>query len=55
MVKINFLFVKEVVDILGKEVLKEWLMIVEKMYIFFDSENSYYLEYEGYILDKEVK
>lgn len=47
-VKINFFFVKEVVDILGKEVLELWLMIVEKMFIFFDSQYNYYLEFDGY-------
>lgn len=47
-VKINFFFVKEVVDILGKEVLELWLMIVEKMFIFFDSYYNYYLEFDGY-------
>ena len=53
--KINLLFAKEAADILGKEVPKEWLTIAEKMYIPFDSENSYHPEYEGYTLDKEVK
>ena len=55
MAKINLLFAKEAADILGKEVPKEWLTIAEKMYIPFDSENSYHPEYEGYTLDKEVK
>lgn len=54
-VKINLLFVKEVVEILGKKVFEVWLIIVEKIYIFFNSKYNYYFEFEGYVVNVIVK